>query len=283
MSPSVNAKSRPSLRQCASLSKGCNFTDPSKYFGEGFYQDITTRTVHQQFNWIIRPNLFNHTTLSFDRWVLPARPVSQGQHWVSKLGLKGPVSDEGGAPQVSFNSPTIPYSHYGESDHVAEGDIANRWQFLDDITWVKGRHTVTAGFEYRHHQFPTIADGNVTGSYNFSHAETAGYNANGVQQIRTGDPVASFLLGQGDNANFSINYRHLLNEQYISPWVNDNFKVTSNLTLTLGFRSDYQGCLSDSRGNESTFDPNTANPGSGGHLGAMIFAGNGTGRTGKNC
>ena len=120
--------------------------------------------MHQQFDWIIRPNLFNHTTVSFDRWVLPAHPVSAGQHWVSRLGLKGPISDLGGAPRVSFASPNIPYSHYGESDYIAEGDIANRWQFLDDISWVRGRHTVTAGIEFRHHQFPFIGDGNVTGS-----------------------------------------------------------------------------------------------------------------------
>ena len=80
MSTSVNANTRPSLRQCANFSEGCNFTNPSTYFGQGFYQDITTRTVHQQFNWIIKPNLFNHTTLSFDRWVLPATP-----------GLRGPA------------------------------------------------------------------------------------------------------------------------------------------------------------------------------------------------
>ena len=283
MSTSVNANTRPSLRQCASFSQGCNFSDPSKYFGEGFYQDITTRTVHQQFNWIIRQNLYNHTTLSFDRWVLPARPVSQGPDWVSQLGLKGLVSSEGGAPRVYLNSPTIPYSHYGESDRVAEGDIANRWQFLDDITWVKSRHTITAGFEYRHHQFPTIGDGNVTGTYNFSNNETAGYHANGAPETFTGDPVASFLLGQVDKANFNVNYRHLQNEQYISPWVNDNLKVTKNLTLTLGLRFDYQGCLSDSRGNQSTFDPSTPNPGAGGHLGAIIFAGKGAGRTGKTC
>ena len=72
MSTSVNANTRPSLRQCANFSQGCNFTNPANYFGQGFFQDITTRTVHQQFNWIIKPNLFNHTTLSFDRWVLPA-------------------------------------------------------------------------------------------------------------------------------------------------------------------------------------------------------------------
>jgi hypothetical protein len=241
MSTSVNANTRPSLRQCASFSQGCNFTNPSTYFGEGFYQDITTRTVHQQFNWVIKPNLFNHTTLSFDRWVLPARPVSAGQHWVSRLGLVGPIEDTGGAPRVSLASPNIPYSHYGESDQVAEGCIANRWQFLDDITWVKGKHTLKAGFEYRHHQFPFIGNGNVSGSYNFSYTETAGWDSKGNQLTATGDPVASFLLGQVDNANFNVNFRHLLNEQYISPWVNDEFKATKDLTLTLGLRFDYQG------------------------------------------
>jgi len=283
MSTSVNANTRPSLRQCANFSEGCNFTNPATYFGQGFYQDITTRTVHQQFNWIIKPNLFNHTTLSFDRWVLPAHPVSAGQHWVSRLGLIGPIADTGGAPYVYLNSPNIPYSQYGEADTVAEGCIANRWQFLDDVTWVKGKHTLKVGFEYRHHQFPTIGNGNTTGSYSFSNAETAGYDNAGNQLSATGDPVASFLLGQVDNANFNVNFRHLENEQYIAPWVNDEFKATKDLTLTFGLRFDYQGCLSEAHGDQSTFDPNTPNPGAGGHLGAVIFAGNGPGRSGKKC
>jgi len=293
MSTSVNANTRPSLRQCASFNQGCNFTSPSTYFGEGFFQDITTRTVHQQFNWIIKPNLFNHTTLSFDRWVLPAKPVSAGQHWVSRLGLIGPIADTGGAPRVDFSSngpnggngtsPVIPYTHYGESDTVAEGCIANRWQFLDDVTWVKGKHTLKVGFEYRHHQFPTIGNGNTSGHYNLSNAETAGWDNNGNQLSATGDQVASFLLGQIDNANFNVNFRHLENEQYISPWVNDEYKITKNLTLTLGLRFDYQGCLSEAHGDQSTFDPNTPNPGAGGHIGAIIFAGKGPGRTGVKC
>ena len=283
MSTSVNANTRPSLRQCTSFSKGCNFSDPSKYFGEGFYQDITTRTVHQQFNWIVKSNLYNHTTVSFDRWVLPANPVSAGQHWVSRLGLIGPVSDTGGAPRVSLSSDNIHYSHYGESDTVAEGCIANRWQFLDDVTWVKGKHTLKVGFEYRHHQFPTLGNQNTTGNYSFSYRETAGWDSKGNQLTSTGDPVASFLLGQVDNANFNVNFRHLENEQYISPWVNDEFKVTKDLTLTLGLRFDYQGCLSEARGSQSTFDPATPNPAAGGHLGAIVFAGKGTGRTGKKC
>jgi hypothetical protein len=284
MSTSVNINTRPSLRQCANFSEGCNFTTPATYFGQGFYQDITTRTAHQQFNWIIKPNLFNHTTLSFDRWVLPAKPISAGQHWVSRLGLIGPVADTGGAPYVYLNDPNIPYSQYGEADTNSEGCIANRWQFLDDVTWVKGKHTIKAGFEYRHHQFPITGNPNNTGSYSFSNAETANWNAAGVQQTATGDPTASFLLGQVDNANFNITTLFPLeNEQYIAPWVNDEFKATRNLTLTLGLRFDYQGCLSEAHGNQSTFSPTTPNPGAGGHLGAMIFAGSGAGRTGVKC
>ena len=195
----------------------------------------------------------------------------------------GPVVDTGGAPYVYLNDPNIPYSQYGESDTVAEGCIANRWQFLDDITWVKGKHTLKAGFEYRHHQFPTIGNGNTTGSYSFSYAETAGWDSNGNQLSATGDPTASFLLGQVDNGNFNINFQHLENEQYMAPWVNDEFKATKDLTLTLGLRFDYQGCLSEAHGRQSTFDPNTPNPGAGGHLGAIIFAGSGPGRTGAKC
>jgi len=283
MSTSVNANTRPSLRQCANFSEGCNFTNPADYFGQGFYQDITTRTVHQQFDWIIRPNLFNHTTLSFDRWVLPAKPVSAGQNWVGRLGLIGPVADTGGAPYVYLNSPNIPYTQYGEADTNSEGCIANRWQFLDDVTWVKGKHTLKAGFEYRHHQFPITGNGNNTGSYSFSNAETANWNSAGVQSTATGDPVASFILGQVDNGNFNITKETLENEQYMAPWVNDEFKATKDLTLTLGLRFDYQGCLSESHGYQSTFDPNTPNPGAGGHLGAIIFAGSGPGRSGAKC
>jgi hypothetical protein len=284
MSTSVNINERPRSGNCNTFSEGCNVTSPSTYFGQGYYQDITTRTVHQQFNWVIKPNLFNHTTVSFDRWRLPELSLSAGGNWVQRLGLVGPIVDSGGAPEVNLNSPIIPYSPYGNSDTVGDGCIANRWQFLDDITWVKGKHTLKAGFEYRHHQFPFFGNPNTTGAYNFSNAETAGWNSAGLQLTNTGDPVASFLLGQVDNANFDISaLRHLENEQYLAPWFNDEFKATKNLTLTLGLRFDYQGCLSEAHGNQSTFSPTASNPGAGGIPGAVIFAGSGPGRTGDKC
>ena len=77
-------------------------------------------------------------------------------------------------------------------------EVNNRWQFSDDLTWVKGRHTLKAGFEYRHHQFPSRgwAVGAVGGQFDFNRLKTGGYDASGNNLGQTGDPFASFLLGQ---------------------------------------------------------------------------------------
>ncbi len=72
----------------------------------------------------------------------------------------------------------------------------------------------------------------------------------------------------------------MFNEAYMAPWINDEYKITSRLTLTLGLRFDYQFARTESKDQYSTFDPNTPNPGAGNIPGALIFAGKGAGRTG---
>ena len=44
-------------------------------------------------------------------------------------------------------------------------------------------------------------------------------------------------------------------EAYMSPWINDEFKVNSRLTITAGLRFDYQFARTESRDQMSTFDP----------------------------
>ena len=40
------------------------------YYGAGFYQRISTHHAHQQFDWVIRNNLLNHSTVACDRWFM---------------------------------------------------------------------------------------------------------------------------------------------------------------------------------------------------------------------
>src|SRR5205814_4926792 len=91
---------------------------------------------------------------------------------------------------------------------------------------------------------------------------------------------ASFLLGQVHSSNQTIPAYPTFYEGYMAPWINDEYKVTSRLTLTAGLRFDYQKARTEMHNQYSTFDPNTPNPGAGNLPGALVFAGrSGQGRT----
>jgi hypothetical protein len=300
MSESFYWGHRPSIRNCGEVA-GCTTkfngeTEPQKntdYYGNGFYQRITTHHTHTQFDWIIRPNLLNHTTIAWDRWFMGGNPLSAGAGWpqilwggtagASNATGGGLVNGDAGPPLLDFQG-TIPYNSLGQYGWGKFGFLTNnRWQFSDDLSWVKGKHTIKVGFEYRWHQFPFSgwASFAEAGEFAFNSLETAGYDAAGNNlNGSTGESFASFLLGQVHSSTQTIPFHPMFYEAYTSPWINDEFKATSRLTITLGLRFDYQFARTESRDQYSTFDPNTPNPGAGGIPGAIIFAGKGNGRAG---
>lgn len=300
MSESFYWGHRPSIRNCGEVA-GCNTqfdgeTSPSKntdYYGNGFYQRIATQHTHTQFDWIIRPNILNHTTIAWDRWFMGGNPLSAGASWPQRLWAGTPgasvanggglLTGDAGPPLIDFQG-TIPYNSIGQYGWGKFGFLTNnRWQFSDDLSIVKGKHTIKVGFEYRWHQFPFSgwAVANEGGEFAFNSQETAGYDSAGNNlNGQTGESFASFLLGQVHSSTQTIPFHPMFYEAYTSPWINDEFKVTSRLTITAGLRFDYQFARTESRDQMSTFDPNTPNPGAGNLPGAIIFAGKGNGRSG---
>jgi hypothetical protein len=288
---------RPSVRNCEGPD-GCNYEfDPEKesaqntdYYGNGFFQRISTHHAHQQFDWILKPNLLNHSTIAWDRWFMGGNHLAAGADWPARLwqGTASPVgglvTTDAGPSTMRFNDGSVPYSPIGLEGWPRFGYEKNdRWQFSNDLTWVKGRHTLKSGFEFRHHSFPSRGwgAGGAAGNFTFNRLSTAGYDAAGNNLQATGDPFASFLLGQVFDANQNIWVEPTFRETYTGIWVNDEFKMSDKLTLTFGMRFDYQSARTEVDDLYSTFDPNTPNPGAGGHPGAIIFAGEGPGRTGR--
>ena len=253
------------------------------YIGQGFYQRITNHFEHLQMNWVIKNNLFNHTTLAYDRWQMLGHQLSGGVGWNQKLGLglpDEPIFNNAGFPQLNFNG-VYGFTHYGTPWASQGADINNRYQFLDDVTWNTGKHTVKAGIEYRYMTFPQTGWAvNTGGNFNFNDNETAGYNAAGtlLNGGPTGNEFASFILGQVDSANFSVPLKYMPKMRYSSPWVNDDIKVTNKLNLTLGVRFDWTSGVSEEFNRFSTFVPTAPNPV--GVPGATVFnAGLATGKS----
>ncbi|MEX2261410.1 MAG: carboxypeptidase regulatory-like domain-containing protein [Bryobacteraceae bacterium] len=127
-----------------------------------------------------------------------------------------------------------------------------------DLTYVRGKHTLKFGFqtEFGHHGAPDQSQ--PTGSFGFQPLETS---RPGV--TNSGDAIASFLLGQVDNANTTLGPPLIWHNFYYATYIQDDWKLTPKLTLNLGLRWDIDGPVyeTDFRGNG--FDRYQINPVSG--------------------
>jgi len=301
---------RPSIRNCGEVA-GCTVqhdgqTSPqlnTDYYGNGFYQRIVTHHAHTQFEWIISNNMSNHTTIAWDRWFMGGNSLSAGAGWPKILwtgtpgetqqpqGVGGLVAQDAGPPLIDFSGDGAlgrggEYNSLGTYGWGKFGfEAINRWQFSDDLTWVKSKHTVKVGAEYRWHQinhsgWATFAE---AGEFRFDTSGTSAINpATSSPVSGTGEAFASMLLGQVNSTTQTLPFHPQFYEGYFSPWINDEFKATNKLTLTFGLRFDYERARTESQNRYSTFDPNTPNPGAGGIPGAVIFAGHCSGCVGRN-
>ncbi|MCC7157401.1 MAG: TonB-dependent receptor [Bryobacterales bacterium] len=282
---------RPSIRNCGEV-QGCSSqydprVSPEKndtYVGNGFVQRIATHHATQQFDYIIKNNLLYHATVAWDRWYMGGTPIAAGVNWPDKLwgvDKSGLIDKTAGMPNFTFSGNT-PYTQLGIGWIGAGFEAINRWQFANDLTWIKDRHNIKVGYEFRYHQFNFHGWAASTGgSFNFNRLGTSGYDANGNSLAGTGDPFASFLLGQVHTSSFLIPAFTTFNGDFNAVYINDEYKVNNRLNLTLGLRFDYQFPWTERYDRMSTFDPTLPNPGAGGRLGALAFAGTGPGRTGS--
>jgi len=171
-------------------------------------------------------------------------------------------------PQMQFSDG---FAQFGNNAGVNVGNITTRPTFIinDMVTWTRSRHTLKFGMEYRKIMGNIHANGNQAGTFAF------GRGATGLLGINSGSPIASFLLGAVDNANFSL---RAVDSWYPRQhaWIfhgGDTWRVTPKLTLDYGLRWDYFSPSSEKYDHFSFFDPTGANPGAGGRLGRLAFAG----------
>jgi hypothetical protein len=106
------------------------------------------------------------------------------------------------------------------------------FQYRAGVTWLKGRHTMKFGFDWR--RFPVSIDQSSPLSFSASGGFTAGPNPQAAAAA-SGHGLADLLLGV---AGVSYQLRPL--EKHVHPYysffVQDEYRLSSRLTLTYGIR-----------------------------------------------
>ena len=106
------------------------------------------------------------------------------------------------------------------------------WQTVDNLAYTRGSHQLKFGLDFRWYQLNAVAPPNPTGSFAFT---TTGTNQQGV--TNSGNPVASFLLGQVDTFQIDLQQSEIKPRDHIFEFfAQDDWKLTGRLTLNLGAR-----------------------------------------------
>jgi len=190
------------------------------------------------------------------------------------FGIQGIPQDQenGGLPAIGIGG----LQTLGGNAFLPSDEVSSTFQLTDDLTKIYGKHTFKMGFEWQHVKFSTLQPPWSRGQFNFDGVYT---DVPGTTSGNTG--IAQFVLdpcaaGAGTCAGIvngpnGINYDGGPNgvfvsnisltdngKNYYGTYLNDDWKVSSKLTLNLGVRWDYFQPVYEHHGNQANFIPDGA-------------------------
>lgn len=190
-------------------------------------------------NWVhtFSPTLVNSARVGFTRtkWSegLPQDPTGLfGTKGNSVVGIAFPNQQYDGFTNQGLNGGL---SNVGTSAYNGNNLIDNTYSYIDELTWQRGRHNLSMGIEAIRYQnnYPTGNNDGYLGSLNYSGAFTANPTATNAG----GYGPADFVLDRVQSAGVTLGSINVGQRQWrTAEFVQDNFKLNSNLTLIAGLR-----------------------------------------------
>jgi hypothetical protein len=189
-------------------------------------------------------------------------PIDYGQDLAQQMGIPGVNLND-----VTSAMSQITFQQGGSRALGSNGNqplITNQndFQIFDNVTFIKGRHTLKAGGSVTFRSREILNADIIVGNFRFSQDQTsncAGIASGCTLNASTGFDVASFLLGYAnlkDRRLFDASTYTETRPEF-AVYVQDDFRVSNKLTLNLGLRWDVFPPWIEVDDRQSNFDPST--------------------------
>src|SRR5580700_5019530 len=147
--------------------------------------------------------------------------------------LAGPLAN---IPSISFGT-DINFPSIGVDSNFPQGRTHNAWQVQEGLSYAAGRHTIKGGVDITVLSLDDTNPLNTRGSILYNSGGGFSSLGNFIDDFTGADPGG---LSKGFG-NPNLNTAATM----FAPYIEDTWRIKSNLTLTMGLRYEYWGALAN--------------------------------------
>ena len=199
------------------------------------------------------PTVVNEARFGYTRFFNSLGTLSAGSRdVVSEIGIPG---QNPGAP-VTWGIPNVVFNSSGGLTGIGDANDGpfrvdnNTLQFVDKLSWVRGKHSFAFGFEYDRQNFNELGNQFSRGVFTFQPLTTRDpvtkTGGNGFAEFLLGNLFQSTTAAAVANAKFQRNVEHF--------FIDDTWKIFPKLTLSLGLRYELTPPFTNTLGNYFTVE-----------------------------
>jgi hypothetical protein len=224
-------------------------SDAASLFGFVDTTDLLGLNFSANWNHTLGHQIYNNAGYRFSRLRTAVTPQFAGRTNISgNAGIHAQTATTPGNLQdaTDWGPPTLVFSSGIAS--LTDGESSrNRNEtnaVSDTVTYLHRKHNYTGGADLRRQEFNVLSQQNPRGTYTFT-----GTYAQASVGPATGSDFADFLLGVPDTSVIAFgNADKYLRQSVYDLFVNDDWRLRPELTLSLGLRWDYGTPVTELKG-----------------------------------
>lgn len=222
------------------------------------FRDVNTRGVALGQTHTLNPRTVNELRLGYTRVLVANKTTAAREDFGIRRVMDPKIN---GIPNFTISG----LSGIGTFFNTPLEKSSEVYQLVDNLSWVRGAHTFKTGFDIQVIRLKTFATLAGRGSFTFNGV----FTQDPQRRPGTGHPLADFLLGLPNNATTGTTVRNDERSRAFYFYLQDDWKVTSKLTLNLGIRYELLKPYFDKANRMANFILEPSDPA----FGTLVFAG----------
>jgi hypothetical protein len=222
--------------------------------GFGMTSDVTSHLGSLSYMRVLGPNLLNEFRFGFTRVtsVNANQPGPQAADYGFNTGWpSGAPLGLGNIPDITFSGGLVSnggaITSLGPTDNNPSGNWQDVLEFVDNLSWSKGRHNFRFGTDVQNIRANRLYDLAFSGQIEFAGGQNPQGIANPLVDFAEGLPSGSLHFVGDSSRSFRTTYYGF--------FAQDTYQALPSLTLDYGLRYEFQTVLHDATNRLATFRP----------------------------